>query len=748
MYLMREYRRYYPAGEVAGHILGFTSVDDVGQEGLELAFDHWLGGRGRRQARDPGPLRHDRQNVEEIRACAPGADLVLSIDLRIQYLAYRELKAAIRDQRAKSGSVVVLDIATGEVLAMVNQPAYNPNDRDQSRPSAIAIAPPPTSSSRARASSRSSSPRAWPRALSRRHASSTPRRATCGSAPRLPTSTTSARSTLDDRARQVEQRRHDEDRAVARARQMYGDADRARLRPGDRPAATRASPPACCLATRTGGRSAADDVATATASRSRRCSSRMRTPLWRAAASAPDHLPARRHAAARRARARRAAVARMLVHLMEAWSRRTAAANAPRSSAIASPARPAPRGRPPPADTRRTATCGVRRRRAGEQPAARGRGDHRRAGRRQILRRRRRRARVLGRRGRRAAPARRAAGPMRRSGDDASTARPRWRRDDRRPCSRLRRPPGRGCSTASPRAARRRGHRPHAGRPRRASRAARSSPCPAARSTASRIAPQAVAAARARCCGSRRRSPWSPTCPPRSSSRRCRPARTRQRDRGPLLRRAVGATGGRRHHRHQRQDHLRLSTRAGARSRRPSRRVHGHDRHRPARQPHRERDSPPPTPSPCSARWPSCARRGAAMRGDGSVLACARPGARRRRAIPTPPCSPISRATISTITARWSVRRRQGAAVHPRGPALARDQRRRRLRPAARRRSARSRPRRGRLPRPPVAHAQRADSCAPCMSARRAASSWSSTQLGRRRAASVRWSATSTSTTC
>ena len=128
---MREYRRYYPAGEVAGHIIGFTSVDDEGQEGLELAFDHWLAGEdgAKRVIQD----RYGKivQNVEEIRAMRPGRNLVLSVDLRIQYLAYRELKAAIRDQRAKSGSVIVLDVATGEVLAMVNQPAYNPNDRDQ-----------------------------------------------------------------------------------------------------------------------------------------------------------------------------------------------------------------------------------------------------------------------------------------------------------------------------------------------------------------------------------------------------------------------------------------------------------------------------------------------------------------------------------------------------------------------------------------------------------------------------------------
>jgi cell division protein FtsI (penicillin-binding protein 3) len=131
VYLMREYRRYYPAGEVAGHIIGFTSVDDEGQEGLELAFDHWLAGEDGAKRVIQDRYGKTVQNVEEIRAMRPGRNLVLSIDLRIQYLAYRELKAAIRDQRAKSGSVIVLDVNTGEVLAMVNQPAYNPNDRDQ-----------------------------------------------------------------------------------------------------------------------------------------------------------------------------------------------------------------------------------------------------------------------------------------------------------------------------------------------------------------------------------------------------------------------------------------------------------------------------------------------------------------------------------------------------------------------------------------------------------------------------------------
>jgi cell division protein FtsI (penicillin-binding protein 3) len=131
VYLLREYRRYYPGGEVTGHLLGFTSVDDVGQEGLELAYDQWLGG-------EPGAKRviQDRlgrtiEDVERIRAPRPGQDLHTSIDLRVQYLAYRELKAAVQSNRAQSGAVVVLDIATGEILAMVNQPAFNPNDREQ-----------------------------------------------------------------------------------------------------------------------------------------------------------------------------------------------------------------------------------------------------------------------------------------------------------------------------------------------------------------------------------------------------------------------------------------------------------------------------------------------------------------------------------------------------------------------------------------------------------------------------------------
>jgi cell division protein FtsI (penicillin-binding protein 3) len=134
VYVMREYRRYYPAGEVTGHVLGFTNIDDAGQEGLELAFDHWLAGEDGQKRIIQDRYGRIVQDVESIRAVRPGRDLSLSIDLRIQYLAYRGLKAAIRETRASAGSVVVLDVQTGEVLAMVNQPSYNPNDRSQLKP--------------------------------------------------------------------------------------------------------------------------------------------------------------------------------------------------------------------------------------------------------------------------------------------------------------------------------------------------------------------------------------------------------------------------------------------------------------------------------------------------------------------------------------------------------------------------------------------------------------------------------------
>ena len=132
--VQREYRRYYPAGEIVGHLVGFTDIDDQGLEGLELAFNHWLAG-------EPGAKRvlKDRlgrsvENVESIRPPRHGRELRTSIDLRIQYLAYRTLKAAVHAHGAKSGSIVVLDVGSGEVLAVVNQPTYNPNNRGEYPP--------------------------------------------------------------------------------------------------------------------------------------------------------------------------------------------------------------------------------------------------------------------------------------------------------------------------------------------------------------------------------------------------------------------------------------------------------------------------------------------------------------------------------------------------------------------------------------------------------------------------------------
>nr|VFK59125.1 MAG: peptidoglycan synthetase FtsI [Candidatus Kentron sp. UNK]VFK69025.1 MAG: peptidoglycan synthetase FtsI [Candidatus Kentron sp. UNK] len=128
VYLEREYRRYYPVGEVAAHVVGFTNVDDQGQEGMELVFDDWLQGIDGEKRVIQDRLGRFVEDVENIRSSQPGEDLVLSIDQRIQYLAYRALLAGVRHHSARSGSAVVLDANSGEVLAMVNQPSYNPNN--------------------------------------------------------------------------------------------------------------------------------------------------------------------------------------------------------------------------------------------------------------------------------------------------------------------------------------------------------------------------------------------------------------------------------------------------------------------------------------------------------------------------------------------------------------------------------------------------------------------------------------------
>jgi len=130
IFLRREYRRYYPAAEVTAHVVGVTGVDDNGQEGIELAYQDWLSGKpgSRRVIKDR--LGHVVEDIESIRAPQPGRELVLSIDQRIQYLAYRELRSAISLNDAKAGSLVVLDVTTGEVLALANWPTFNPNNRD------------------------------------------------------------------------------------------------------------------------------------------------------------------------------------------------------------------------------------------------------------------------------------------------------------------------------------------------------------------------------------------------------------------------------------------------------------------------------------------------------------------------------------------------------------------------------------------------------------------------------------------
>ncbi|HSP32323.1 MAG TPA: penicillin-binding transpeptidase domain-containing protein [Halomonas sp.] len=129
VYPQREYKRYYPAGEVAAQLLGVTNVDDIGQEGLELSFQPYLAGH-------PGQRRviKDRRGrlVRElgvINDAQPGGELTLAIDQRIQYMAYRELRAAVAENEADGGVLVMMDARTGEVLAMANLPSYNPNNR-------------------------------------------------------------------------------------------------------------------------------------------------------------------------------------------------------------------------------------------------------------------------------------------------------------------------------------------------------------------------------------------------------------------------------------------------------------------------------------------------------------------------------------------------------------------------------------------------------------------------------------------
>lgn len=129
LFLQREYKRYYPEAEVTSHLIGFTNIDDHGQEGLELAYDQWLAGNPGKQQVIKDRLGNIISDVALLKKPEQGKPLALSIDKRIQYSAYQALKAAVNQYQAEGGSIVVMDAHTGEVLAMVNQPSYNPNSR-------------------------------------------------------------------------------------------------------------------------------------------------------------------------------------------------------------------------------------------------------------------------------------------------------------------------------------------------------------------------------------------------------------------------------------------------------------------------------------------------------------------------------------------------------------------------------------------------------------------------------------------
>lgn len=129
VYVQREYHRFYPAGEVTAQILGFTNIDDEGQEGLELAFDDWLRGTTGKKKVLKNLYGQIVKDIKPIKNAKAGRTLALSLDLRVQYHAYRELKTAMKRYKAESGSIVILDVRNGQVLAMVNQPSFNPNNR-------------------------------------------------------------------------------------------------------------------------------------------------------------------------------------------------------------------------------------------------------------------------------------------------------------------------------------------------------------------------------------------------------------------------------------------------------------------------------------------------------------------------------------------------------------------------------------------------------------------------------------------
>ncbi|OUD15076.1 cell division protein [Thioflexithrix psekupsensis] len=129
VFLQQEYGRYYPEAEITAHILGFTNIDDEGQEGLELALNRYLMGVAGSKQVIQTPQKHSVAELAVLQNPRHGQDVELTLDRRLQYMAYRELKTVVEKTEARAGAAVLLDVHTGEVLAMVNQPAYNPNDR-------------------------------------------------------------------------------------------------------------------------------------------------------------------------------------------------------------------------------------------------------------------------------------------------------------------------------------------------------------------------------------------------------------------------------------------------------------------------------------------------------------------------------------------------------------------------------------------------------------------------------------------
>jgi cell division protein FtsI (penicillin-binding protein 3) len=133
----QQYKRFYPAGEVTAQLVGFTDMNDSGQEGMELAYNQWLAGKEGTKKVVKDLAGRIIKDISLVKPAHSGETLRLSIDLRVQYAAYRALKASVQRHKAKSGSVVVLDVQTGEVLAMANQPSFNPNDRSNLRPNSV-----------------------------------------------------------------------------------------------------------------------------------------------------------------------------------------------------------------------------------------------------------------------------------------------------------------------------------------------------------------------------------------------------------------------------------------------------------------------------------------------------------------------------------------------------------------------------------------------------------------------------------